>query len=293
MTSFTDYSESFPNIAMRREEGILEVRFHTRGGPMVWTPQVHEQLPVALAAIAEDPANRVMILTGTGDSFIARTSNSSSLKRPLGDGVVDHGWTYHEKIGFEGRRILQTLLDIEIPIIGAVNGKAKIHAELLLLSDIVLASSKAMFQDEPHFLNGRVPGDGVHVIWPMLIGPNRARYFLLTGQKISVEEAKDLGLVAEILEPDQLLSRAWELARMLNRRDRLTLRYTRHLFTYRFKKQLLEELGLGIALTGIAVGSDAAERLEEFKDDMEEQRDRDRAKGKRVRKKKYHEGVGL
>lgn len=292
MTSFADYCDAFPNIAMRREEGIIEVRFHTRGGPMVWTAKAHEQIPEALRAIGEDPGNRVMVFTGTGGSFIDRTTHTASLARPVGEGVVDHGWTHHERIGFEGRRMLHNLLDIEIPIIGVVNGEAKIHAELLLMSDIVISVPHAVFQDKPHFLDNRVPGDGVHVIWPMLMGPNRARYFLLTGQKIFADEAQDLGLVAEIVEEDRIMDRAWELARYLNRRDRLVLRYSRQLMTYRFKKNLMEELGMGIALTGIAVGSDAAERLEEFKEDVEDQRARDRAAGRKVRKKKYHEGLG-
>jgi enoyl-CoA hydratase/carnithine racemase len=62
----------------------------------------------------------------------------------------------------------------------------------LQLCDIVIASDTATFQDDPHFLNGIVPGDGVHIIWPLLLGPNRGRYFLLTGQKLSAQEALSL-----------------------------------------------------------------------------------------------------
>ena len=63
--------------------------------------------------------------------------------------------------------------------------------------------------------NGIVPGDGVHVWWPMVLGPNRARHFLLTGDEIDAAEAKRLGVVAEVVPHDQVLTRAWDIARTL------------------------------------------------------------------------------
>ena len=71
------------------------------------------------------------------------------------------------------------------PVIAAVNGFALGGGnELALLCDIVIASDSATFQDSAHFPNGTAPGDGVHVIWPLLLGANRGRYFLLTGQTL-------------------------------------------------------------------------------------------------------------
>ena len=95
----------------------------------------------------------------------------------------------------EGKRLIMNLLDIEVPMISAVNGPALIHAQFPVLCDIVLASENAVFQDATHFVNGNVPGDGVHVIWPLLLGTNRARYFMLTGRKLSAQEALELGVV--------------------------------------------------------------------------------------------------
>src|ERR1700737_4584120 len=87
----------------------------------------------------------------------------------------------------DAKHLLMNLLDIEVPVIAAVNGPALIHAELAVLSDIVIASENAEFQDGPHFPNGVVPGDGVHVVWPLVLGINRGRYFLLSGQKLSAD----------------------------------------------------------------------------------------------------------
>src|SRR5208282_1965159 len=106
------------------------------------------------------------------------------------------------------KHLLMNLLDIEVPIVAAVNGPALVHAEIPVLSDIVIAAESAEFQDAPHFPNGIVPGDGVHVVWPLVLGTNRGRYFLLTGQKLSAREAQTLGVVSEVVSRDKLLARA-------------------------------------------------------------------------------------
>ena len=115
----------------------------------------------------------MVIFTGTGDEFLTRMDTST---------IGDINTQYWARIHQEGKDLLQNLLEIEVPIIGAVNGPAFIHAELPTLSDIVIASDRASFADKAHGPGGVVPGDGVHVWWPMLLGPNRARHFLLTGR---------------------------------------------------------------------------------------------------------------
>ena len=72
------------------------------------------------------------------------------------------------------------ILDIKVPLIAAVNGPVRLHSEYILLADIVLATPSAVFQDKPHFEFGIVPGDGVNLLWPEVIGSVRGRYFILT-----------------------------------------------------------------------------------------------------------------
>ena len=139
-----------------------------------------------------------------------------------------------------------------MPIIGAINGPALIHAEIPVMSDIVLASENATFQDAPHFPRGVVPGDGVHVICPFLLGQNRGRYFLLTGQTLSAQEARELGVVSEVLPRERLLPRAWELAQQLLQQPDLTLRYSRVAMTIHLKRQMQDMLGYGLAIEGLA-----------------------------------------
>jgi enoyl-CoA hydratase/carnithine racemase len=90
------------------------------------------------------------------------------------------------------------------------------------------------------------------VIWPLLLGPNRGRSFLLTGERISAEEAKRLGIVAEVVPDGESLAAAWTWARTLASQSDITLRYTRAALTVQLKQQLLAHLGFGLALEGLA-----------------------------------------
>ena len=117
--------------------------------------------------------------------------------------------------------------------------------------------------DSGHFYNGMVPGDGVHFVFPLLLGLNRARYFLLTGQTIDAAQALDLGLVNEIHPRDDLLSRAWELAEKLIGQNPVVLRYTRMLLTHELKKTSLDLLGYGLALEGLGVVHESDRRIAE------------------------------
>jgi enoyl-CoA hydratase/carnithine racemase len=157
-----------------------------------------------------------------------------------------------ERIYSNGRRLLGALLDIEVPIVAAVNGPATVHAELALLSDIVVASETTYFQDAPHFRYGTVPGDGVQAIWPLLLGPNRGRFFLLTGQKILAQEALDLGIVAEVSPVGEVVDRAWYWANILARQPDITLRYTRTVLTHNLRRSVMDQVGFGLALEGLA-----------------------------------------
>ena len=213
--SFDQYSQAYPNARLERVDGICLVRLHTDDGPLVWGDGPHTDLGYLFEDIGRDPENRIVILTGTGAEFIAKLDSSWV------GGMDPHKW---DKIFQHARRLLLNLLDIEVPVIAAINGPATVHAEIGLLADIVLASDTATFRDAPHFRYGTVPGDGTHIVWPLLLGPNRGRYFLLTGQRLSALEAKDLGVVSEVLPAAALLDRAWEVARDLARQPDMALR---------------------------------------------------------------------
>jgi enoyl-CoA hydratase/carnithine racemase len=135
-----------------------------------------------------------------------------------------------------------------------------VHSEYALLCDIVLAAEGAYFQDAAHPAFGVVPGDGVHIVWPEVIGEIRGRYFLLSSQRLSAVAAKDYGAVNEVLPREALAPRAWELARHLMKQNPLTLRYTRMALSTRFRRRLQESLSYGLALEGISAAEVAASK---------------------------------
>ena len=246
---FDSYRDKYENVRMKREDGILEVALHTRGGPLVFNGYVHEALVRAFRDIGDDRDNHVVILTGTGDEFCAQLSP---------EGFDFFTPTGYDKILREGVKILENILDIQVPMIAAINGAATVHSEYALLCDIVIAAEGAYFQDVAHPAFGIVPGDGLHIVWPEVIGEIRGRYFLLSGQKLSAVQAKEYGAVNEIVSREALLPRCWELARHLKKQSPLTLRYTRMALSTRFRRRLQEGLSYGLALEGISAAQVAA-----------------------------------
>jgi len=243
---FDEYSRKYQSIKMRREDGILEMQFHTNNGPLQWSALAHSELGGAFLDVGRDRDNEVIILTGTGDDWSgpAVPPGGAPGARATTPAAWDH--TY-----WDGKHLLMNLLDIEVPMISAINGPVNRHGEIPLLSDIVLASETTTFQDTAHFQGGLVPGDGVHIVFPLLMGTNRGRYFLLTGQKLSAAESKTLGLVSEVLPKADVLPRAWTLARQLMQRPVLRRRYARVLLTQDLKRRMHDLLGYGLALEGL------------------------------------------
>ncbi len=243
---FAQYKDSYASIKMERRNGILQLTFHTDGGPLVWghVGGPHAEFASAFADISRDPENQVVIMTGTGDLFSGPPANKHTFPR----GDADN-W---EIIRFNGMQLTTSLLDIPAPIISCINGPAYRHAEIPLLADIVLAAEDALVQDSAHFPNRTVPGDGVNLFFPLLMGWNRGRYFLLTGQTLDAREMKDLGLVNEVLPRGDLLARAWEHAEKLMEQSPLVRRYTRLALTMPLKSMVHQFLGHGLALEGLA-----------------------------------------
>jgi enoyl-CoA hydratase/carnithine racemase len=251
-TKFEDYKDSYENYTFElSDDGILLMRAHTDGGPLVWNAEVHDRMADAFADVAGDRDIRVLIHTGTGDSynaqwgFLAKGANTETPAPTM-------GWApsveFMDNLAWFGRNMLNNWLDIEVPIISAINGPCNMHSEIPLLSDIVLATDTTWFDDGPHFPRGMVPGDGQHIMWPMIIGPTRARYFLLTNQKLTAQQALEWGAVNEVLPEDQLIDRAFEIARDIAKRPPMATRYTRNLFTQNIKRAVLNELSHGISL---------------------------------------------
>lgn len=246
MTDRPEYFDKYETINFERsDDGVLVVRLHSDDGPVLYGGTHHGEWGPAFTDIGADRGNRVVVLTGTGDVFI---NEHGAWGQPI---ETPSHW---DVPGWGQKTLMNRLLEIEAPIIGAVNGPATIHAELAVLSDIVLCADHSVFADEGHFAVGETPADGVQVVWQELIGTNRGRYFLLTGQNIDAWEALRLGVVNEVMPLDALMPRALELAHQMATYSDLTLRYTRTVLIDRWKQLFAggNAIGHGMALEALS-----------------------------------------
>jgi len=249
MAKFDDYSRSYRFIKMERRGGILQMTLHTDGGPLQWNLDAQVEFVRAFTDVGADRDNRIVILTGSGNEFSGPRLEPDT---PFFHGAKLTPGGVHE-VFVNARKMVNAVLGIEVPMIAAVNGPAKRHADLALMCDIVIAADDVTFEDTAHFHNGGiVPGDGINVVYTMLMGLNRARYLMLTGQVLNAREAKDIGLVAELMPREKLLPRAWQLAEQLAKKNDMLLRYTRMVLTHPLRKQLDEGLQYFLAMEALS-----------------------------------------
>jgi len=182
---------------------------------------LHAELAALFAALRQldDPALRAIILTGNGVAFSAGG---------------DFGWLAELRgtgrlaaLRRDARAMIWDLLDIEVPVIAAVDGPAVgLGASIALLCDMVVAAESARFSD-PHVRVGLVAGDGGAVIWPLAVGPAVAKRYLLTGDPLTAAEAHRIGLVSDLVDDAELAERALALARSVAGLPPLAVRLTK------------------------------------------------------------------
>jgi enoyl-CoA hydratase/carnithine racemase len=237
------YFTAYRSVKLTRDAaGILIAEFHTNGGPLTFTAQDHTELIDAFYRIAQDRSNKIVILTGVGGEFIPGIEFSS-----FGN-VADPGvWS---QVHDEGVQILENIVNIRVPVIAAVEGRAHVHSEYALLANVIVAGEGATFHDLPHFAGGIVPGDGIFTAWSYRAGAGRAEAFLLNPQTLSARTAYEWGVVAEVVPNGKALSRAQELAELYLKAPEVTRRNTRAHFVHPLKERIVREVGYGLSLEG-------------------------------------------
>jgi enoyl-CoA hydratase/carnithine racemase len=222
---------------------VLVFRFHTKGGPIVFTGQTHQELPAALEEISLDPANKALVLTGTGDSFMDQIDGPS-----LGEIFKPTAW---EKTRVEGAKVLQRLIDLPMPVVGVANGPATVHSEYLLLADVHIASERAVYGDYPHPAFGITGGDGVHVVWEEVAGTARAKWLLWTGETIDAQTALQWGVVSEVVPHDRAVVRGIEIARGLAAKPALYASLQKQTLNLNLRRRITQDVPFGMALEGL------------------------------------------
>lgn len=242
-----EYFDDYASLRLERSsDGVLVVTLHDDDKPITFTAEDHTQFAEAFYRIGQDRANKVVILTGAGD-YMAKIDFSTFGN--LGDA---DSWS---QIHDEGVQILENLVNIRVPVIAAIEGKAHIHSEYALTANVIIAGESATFADLPHFQGGIIPGDGIFTAWSYRAGFGRAEAWLLNPTPISAQTAKAWGVVSEIVPNGQAVARAKELAALYLKQPETTRRNTRIHFVQPLKERFVRELGYGLALEGASANA--------------------------------------
>lgn len=240
---FAEYREKYRDrLYMERHDGVILVRMHTHGGPVIWGMEMHRVLSRAWCDIGNDPGNEVMILTSTDPYWIGCVDEAEQ----------DHLVFDYDNYYREATKLIENLVfEVDIPTIAAVNGPGY-HTELALLCDVTICNEDAVFQDG-HFLIGFVPGDGQLLTLQETIGTKRSSYALYMGQKIDAATALAWGMVNEVVARDRLLDRAREIAVAIMRQPRATRCLTHQLLVRPWKQRLLSDFQMHITHEGFGI----------------------------------------
>jgi enoyl-CoA hydratase len=204
---------------------------------------MHGELEHLFVELDQDKSVKAIVLTGAGRGFCSGGDQKA----------VDTDVVPSPTRG--GRHLIRNMLEVEVPIIAAVNGVAVgLGATLALLCDMIYASPTARFADT-HVNAGVVAGDGGAVIWPLLLGPVRAKHYLMTGDFVSADEALSMGMINKVVEGDKLLDAAVAYAELLASGPRDAIVWTKYSVNKILKQYMHLILDTSIALETITYNS--------------------------------------
>jgi len=210
----------FRTIRFERDGDVLIATIDRPGSELnAVNDELHEDLTRLFRELRLETETRAVVLTGSGRAFSAGGDFSwfPELQQP---GRMD-------ALRRDAKQLIWDLLDVEIPIVAAVNGHAMgLGASIALLCDVIFMSEAATIGD-PHVRVGIVAGDGGTVIWPLAVGPAVAKQYLLTGDPVTAADAARMGLVNQVVAADELRDAALAFARRLAEGAPLAIRYTK------------------------------------------------------------------
>src|ERR671910_2795760 len=216
-----DYSP-YQDLKIRSlEPGIVEIVMGEEGELAVATARAHGEMARVWLDIDRDPHIRVAILRGAGKGFSAGGDMA----------MVDEmtrDFAARARVWREARDLVYNMLNCSKIIISAIHGPA-VGAGLAaaLMADVSIAAKNARLIDG-HTRLGVAAGDHAAIIWPLLCGMAKAKYYLLLCETISGEEAERIGLVSLAVDEDELFDRALEVAKRLAAGSPTAVRWTKH-----------------------------------------------------------------
>jgi enoyl-CoA hydratase len=214
--------------------------------------------------LADDMSVSAVLLTGAGQFFSVGGDVKAMSERPGGD-VLEEGEVHDPMIS---RRIVNRLLELDKPIVCAINGDAiGLAATIALLCDITVMSEDARIGDTHVSRVGLVAGDGGTVVWPLLIGVNKAKEFLMRGTLIKGHEAQRIGLVNHSVPAAGVLEEAHKIASELAHGPTWAIRWTKLSINQVVKERVNHLLEASMALEQVTFETaDHREATKAFKE---------------------------
>lgn len=174
--------------------------------------------------LADDMAVSAVVVTGAGDYFSVGGDVKAMSDRPGGD-VLEEGEVHDPMVS---RRLVNRLLELDKPIVSAINGDCiGLAATIALLCDVSVMADDARISDTHVSRVGLVAGDGGTVIWPLLVGVNKAKEFLMRGTLLKGAEAERIGLVNHVAPRAEVLAKAHAIAAELAHGPTWAIRWTK------------------------------------------------------------------
>jgi enoyl-CoA hydratase len=238
------------------DDGILRVTLNRPDSLNAINDVMHRELRDLYARIADDAEVEVVVITGAGRGFCAGGDFKQMQENNAGD-LYDDGFS---ALFVDSVAIARNILAVRRPIIAAVNGDAiGLGATIALFSDIVYMADGARIGD-PHAQAGLVAADGGVVLWPLLLGINRAKEYLLTGDLLRGPDAERIGLVNHSVPDEELMDAVMQVARKLAKGASLAIRFNKQLVNKELEDRVNRIYETALAMEAITFRS--ADHLE-------------------------------
>ena len=216
----TDYGHYQHLLFERKDHGILLMTINRPEVYNAANARLHWELSRVWLDVGDDPETRVVVVTGAGPAFSAG-GDLDMIESFKGDIKVI------ASVMKEAADIVYNIANLDKPVISAINGVA-VGAGLAvaLMADISIMSETARLTDG-HLRLGVGAGDHAAIIWPLLCGMAKAKYYLLTADFIDGREAERIGLVTMCVPPDQVMPKALDVADRLARGSQISIQWTK------------------------------------------------------------------
>lgn len=250
MVDYRHLSKEHLDVHLEDSVAVLTInraeRLNAIGGNM------HEAIEEFLQLVNRDERVRAIVITGAGDRAFCAGADVKDMAsradsgdvRPLGSILKNAKWLIHN------------FLNVEAPIVAAINGDAVgLGATLALMCDVTIMADTARIGDT-HARVGLVAGDGGALIWPFLIGMNRAKELLMTGRLVPAAEAERIGLVNRVVPRAKLRDEAMAMARELAAGAPLAVRWTKAALNQHIWQQVVNTHHFALGVESLTMASD-------------------------------------